>query len=394
MNEAKIKKLYELYSNTLFEDVVPFWLKHSLDKEYGGYLTWLDRDGSILSSDKSVWMQGRGVWTYAKLCNEFGKKDEWLNAARIGYEFLKKYCFDSDGRAFFQVTRDGKPLRKRRYLFSECFAVIACAEYAKATGDEEALSKAKSIYNLLMDYYKNPDKLSSKIYTETRGMKSHALPMILVAISQVIRQVDDNPVYDEIIENLINEISGHFVKRDRKVLLENVGLKGEYVDLPQGRCINPGHAIETSWFLMEEGRKRNDRSIINGALEILDWSLEWGWDKEYGGLLYFVDVEGKPPEQLEWDMKLWWPHTETLYALLLAYSLTGNSEYETWYDKVHDWTFSHFPDAQHGEWFGYLHRDGTVSQYIKGSMWKGPFHLPRLLILGTKLLETMLTNAN
>lgn len=390
MNRKRIEELYKLYSSTLFNDIMPFWLKHSPDSEYGGYLTWLDRDGSIISTDKSVWIQGRGLWVYSKLCNEFGAKKEWLNAARSGYDFLTNHCFDNDGRMFFQVTREGKPLRKRRYTFSEAFAVIGCAEYAKATGNNDVLRKSKETYELLLDLYRNPERLPSKMYTETRKIKSHAMPMILLATTQAIRDMDGDPSYDAVISSLIDEIFDDFVKPDKKVLLENVGPAGEYLDIPQGRLINPGHAIETSWFLLEEGRMRNDNEIIRKALNILDWSLEWGWDKEYGGILYFLDVEGKPPEQLEWDMKLWWPHNEALYALLLAYYLTHDSKYEMWYEKVHEWTFNHFPDPQYGEWYGYLHRDGTVALPIKGSMWKGLFHVPRCFILCTKLLGKML----
>jgi len=138
---------------------------------------------------------------------------------------------------------------------------------------------------------------------------------------------------------------------------------------------------------MNEGLYRNDRNIINKALKILDWSLELGWDKEYGGLLSFVDIEGKPPEQLEWDMKMWWPHSEALYALLLAHYITDDKKYELWFNKVHDYFFGCFADRVYGEWFGYLHRDGTVANMLKGSMWKGPFHIPRALLLILKLFN-------
>ena len=392
MDYSRIESLYKTYKDTLLNDIIPFWMKHSIDKEYGGYMTWLDRDGSLLSTDKSVWFQGRGLWVFSKMCNEFGYNKEWMDAAKFGYDFLKEFCYDTDGRMFFQVTREGKPLRKRRYLFSEAFAVAGCAEYAKASGDPEALLKAKETYKLLLDYYTHPEKLEPKVIKETRQMKSHSMPMIMIATTQVLREADKNPEYDSIINKLIKEVFLNFVHEDKKALFENVGVNGELIDSPQGRVINPGHAIETSWFLMEEGRKQNDQSIIQKALEILEWSLELGWDKEYGGILYFIDIDGKPPEQLEWDMKLWWPHNEALYALLLAYDLTHDLKYAQWYEKVHDWAFSHFPDEVYGEWFGYLHRDGTVSLPNKGSMWKGIYHVPRQFILTTKLLGEMLEN--
>jgi N-acylglucosamine 2-epimerase len=172
-------------------------------------------------------------------------------------------------------------------------------------------------------------------------------------------------------------------------MFEHVGLNGEKLDSPKGRLVNPGHSIEAAWFLMTEGIRRNDKKIINRSLDILDWSMDIGWDKKYGGLLYFVDTEGKPAEQLEWDMKLWWPHTEALYALLLAYDVTRDEKYAKKFEMMHDYSFNGFEDKEYGEWFGYLHRDGSVSNTLKGSIFKGPFHLPRALMLATKLLYKM-----
>ena len=103
-------------------------------------------------------------------------------------------------------------------------------------------------------------------------------------------------------------------------------------------------------------------------------------------MFYFVDVDGRPCEQLEWDMKLWWVHNEILIASLAAYQITGEEKYWNWFEKVHDYAFSHFHDAEHGEWYGYLHRDGTVSHTQKGSLWKGPYHLPRCLMTCDTLL--------
>jgi N-acylglucosamine 2-epimerase len=290
---------------------------------------------------------------------------------------------------FFVVTRDGQPLRKSRYLFTETFGAIACAEYSKASGDQRALRKAKEIYRMIIELYRNPDRLTPKVIPKTRITKAHAMPMILLATTHELRNVDDDPLYKEVVDQSIEEVLHHFMKPDRRALFEIVGPNGERLDSPEGRCINPGHAIETSWFMMHEARHRNDQSLLRSALDVLNWSLELGWDKEFGGILYFVDVDGKPTEQLEWDMKLWWPHTEALYALLLAHHLTGDRLYEEWYERVHAWSFSHFPDPRHGEWFGYLHRDGSVSSQLKGSMWKGPFHLPRALLYGWKVLEEM-----
>lgn len=389
MDDRRRNQLINKYRATLLNDVVPFWTNHSVDYEHGGFLTFLDRDGSVFGPDKPVWLQGRIVWMYSKLYNTVEKRAEWLDLARHGLDFLMKYCFDQDGRAFFLVTRDGKPLRKRRYVFSEVFAVMGLAEFAKASGEDWARQKAAEVFDLLVRYHTTPGLLEPKVNPQVRPMKSHSMPMILLATCQVARQVEDRPVYSETVERSLQEVFGHFVKPDMCVVLENVGPNGEFLDIPEGRTVLPGHAIETAWFIMEEGRYRNDRELSLKALPLLQWSLERGWDKEFGGLLYYTDVKGMPCTQYEWDLKLWWPHTEAIYATLLAYYLTGDDKWLDWHRKVHDYSFRNFSDPDYGEWFGYLHRDGTVSHRLKGNLWKGPYHLSRMLLLSWKLLEEM-----
>jgi len=390
-NPDGINQLIDIYRRGLLEDTIPFWTRHSVDWEYGGYLTFLDRDGSLFGTDKPVWLQGRIIWMFSRLYNQIEQRSEWLELARHGVDFLLKHCFDVDGRAFFLVTRDGQPLRKRRYVFAEVFAVMGLAEFAKASGENWAREKACEVWDTLIRYYTTPGLLEPKVNPQTRPMKSHAMPMILLATAQVIRQVDNRPTYDEVIDNSTRQVFDHFCKPDLRAVLENVGPNGEIIDSPEGRTILPGHAIETAWFIMEEGRYRNDRELSLRAVPLLEWSLERGWDSEFGGLLYYTDLEDKPCTQYEWDMKLWWPHTEALYATLLAYYLTGDEKWAEWYEKVHDYTHSHFPDPEYGEWFGYLHRDGTVSHRMKGNLWKGPYHLSRMQMMCWKLLEQMRT---
>ncbi|MCJ7751667.1 MAG: AGE family epimerase/isomerase [Armatimonadetes bacterium] len=393
MKLARIEELIQIHRDGLLNDTIPFWLRHAVDRESGGFLNYLDVDGSVLHTDKAVWIQARFTWLMSLLYKEVEPRPEWLEVARHGIEFLEQHCFDTDGRMFFEVTREGRPLRKRRYLFTETFGVIAFSEYARASGDGERLARAKHLYRLIICYHQNPGLLPAKIFPQTRQMKGHAMPMILLATTQQLRKNGDDPLYEMVVQDSLQQVFEHFMQPDIEALLETVGPNGERIEGPEGRCINPGHAIETSWFIMEEGRLRRDEGLIRKACTILDWSLKWGWDEEFGGILYFVDAEGKPPEQYEHDMKLWWPHTEALYACLLAHHLTGDERYVEWYERVHDWVYGHFPDRKHGEWFKYLHRDGTLSSTAKGTRWAGPFHLPRMQLSCWKLLEEMKRSA-
>ena len=271
---------------------------------------------------------------------------------------------------------------------------IALAEYARAAGDDEILQRAKDLFKLIIRYHKTPGLLPPKVFPETRQAKAHAMPMILLATAQVFREAGADPFYDEVISDSIDEVLNHFVHPEDKALFETVGPNGERLDSPEGRLVNPGHAIETAWFLMEEARQRDDRALVEKACQILDWSLELGWDKKYGGMLSIVDIEGKPPMAYHHDMKFWWPHNEAIYATLLAHHLTGRPEYIEWHGTIHDWAHAHFPDSKNGEWFGYLHRDGTVSSAVKGDFFKGPFHVPRMQLNCWKLLDEMLAGAS
>jgi len=391
MTKKRMQALYNYFYNELINNTLAFWIKHSPDMKYGGFYTCLDRQGAILGTDKPMWVQCRFTWLLSKLFNHLEKNEKWLELAKHGKDFILKYGFDKDGRMFYAVTKDGRPLRKRRYLFTETFGVIALAEYARASGDGKCLKLAKKTMHLIQQLYNKPAALESKIMPETRKTRDHSMAMIQINTLQILRSVDYTEDYNKLIDNAIEQVFHYFVKPEKKCLLEIVGENGEYLgEIPEGRCVNPGHTIETAWFIMEEGRYRNDLSMVKKALPLLDWSLELGWDKKYGGLFYFIDIEGKQPFQLEWDMKLWWPLNEAIYATLLAHLLTGEKRYLDWFEKVLEWSIKHFPDKKYGEWFGYLHRDGSVALDLKGNFWKGPFHLPRQQLYCHLLLKEKL----
>ncbi len=385
----RIQQLIAVYRDGLLQDTLPFWIDHAVDREHGGFLFSLDRDGSVLDTDKPIWIHGRFVWLLSTLYTTVEQRPEWLDLARHGIEFLRKHAFDSDGRMFFTVTRDGRPLRKRRYLFSESFAVIALAAYAKATGDKRAAQEALDLYCLMIRYHTTPGLLPPKVIPETRRAKGLVMPMILTSTAQILRQVTDDPICDEWINRSIDEIERDFIKPEFEAVLEMVGPYGEFLDGFDGRLLNPGHAIECGWFVLHEAKLRGDERLKRIGLTIVNFSWNKGWDKEYGGIIYYRDAKGLPATEYWHDMKFWWPQNEAIIATLLAWQLTGDEKYARWHQMAHDWAYAHFPDQEHGEWYGYLHRDGSVSTRIKGNIWKGPFHLPRMQWYCWKLLEEM-----
>ena len=397
MNKNILREYKEFYNNFLLNNVVKFWENSDLfDKEFGGFITSVDKEGKSYNNDKSVWFQGRCLWTFSKLINTYGAKEAWLTYAKSGAEFIKEHCIDKDGRMFFTVTQKGEPLRKRRYFFSESFLVVGFAEYYLVSKDIQDLQLAEKYFDLMYSIYRDancdPFKITPKENAEIRNLHSNSYPMVLVSSAQTLRRVnpDKKDYYDKIIKAIIDDMIKLHYKEEYKCVLESVNQDGSVLDNPIGRTINPGHCIENAWFLMNYANTTNDNSLLEKALNILNWSLERGWDKEYGGVFYFRDLFDRPCEQLEHDMKLWWVHNECLIATLYAYNLTGDKKYMQWFEKIHTYSFSHFADKENGEWYGYLHRDGTVSHTQKGSMWKGPYHLPRCLILCDKILTDMI----
>ena len=404
-------QLAAFYRDTLLGDVLPFWLRHGLDREHGGLLTCLDRDGSVIDTDKSVWFQGRAAWMFATVANtlgssgreealtecgmrnaECGVKDQrqlvpshldLLAASRSCIEFLRAHCAVPDGKLYFTVTREGRPLRMRRYVYSESFAAIANAAYAKATGDARAAEDAVKFFATYLHHSFTPDVMPPK-FEATRPMKGIGPHMIGLATAQELRaNLGDVTVSGrtctEWIDRSLAEIERDFLKPEHRALLEVVAPDGSVIDHHEGRTLNPGHALECAWFVMHEGALRGDKKLIQLGTTMLDWMWARGWDAAHGGLLYFTDLFGKPVQEYWHDMKFWWPHNEAIIATLLAWQLTGDARYAAMHQQVHDWSFAHFPDREHGEWFGYLHRDGRLSSRAKGTIYKGPFHLPRML---------------
>ncbi|MEY3874560.1 MAG: hypothetical protein RL363_1281 [Bacteroidota bacterium] len=387
-----LKSLETFYTNQLLNDTIPFWFPKSFDEQYGGFLLMRDADGSLIDDDKAVWIQGRATWMLSTLYNTVEKKPEWLAGAKLGYDFLNKYCFDTDGQMFFHVTRDGSPIRKRRYYFSETFYVIAAAAYSKASGDKDAAANARRVFGNCLDYATNPNLLTPK-FTSTRPTRGIGVPMILMNTAQQLRSTIGDDRADECITNWIGEIETYFVKDDIQCVMEQVAPDGSIIDHIDGRTLNPGHAIEGAWFILHEAKHRNnDPKLIQLGCKMLDYMWERGWDKEFGGILYFRDVYNKPVQEYWQDMKFWWPHNEVIIATLLAYLMTGEEKYASWHNQVHEYAYKHFHDKENKEWYGYLHRDGTIAQTAKGNLFKGPFHLPRQEWYCAQILKDHLEN--
>lgn len=413
---SSYRNLATLYRTNLLDNVLPFWEKHSIDTQYGGYFTCLDAEGTVYDTDKFIWLQNRQIWTFSMLCNQpmlgdqtgddqtggdqtggdqTEKQASWLEIARRGADFLSRYGRDTDGNWFFALNRQGQPLVQPYNIFSDCFAAMAFSQYALASGCEASKEIALQAYDNVLRRQHNPKGKYNKAYPGTRPLRSLALPMILANLSLEMDWLLADAQLDQVLAKTVDEVMNVFLDSDSGLMYEHVAADGSHIDCYEGRLINPGHGIEAMWFMMAiaqrtspqrtspqrtNQRKQNTR-LIDQATEVVLNILSFSWDEQHGGLYYFMDAAGHPPQQLEWDQKLWWVHLETLVALAMAYRLTGKEECWRWYQRVHDYTWSHFPDKRSGEWYGYLNRRGEVLLPLKGGKWKGCFHVPRAMYL-------------
>jgi N-acylglucosamine 2-epimerase len=394
------KHLALKFESALLKDVLPFWEQHSLDDKHGGFFTCLYRDGSIFDTDKFIWLQARQVWTFSMLYNQLEPRDEWLEIARHGAKFLINHGMDKDGNWYFSLDRAGNPLVQPYNIFSDCFAAMAFGQYALALRDDapietaEATDLAKRTFENILKRETNPKGVYNKRVPDTRPMKSFALPMILSNLALELEHLLPSELVETQIDRAIHEVMNVFLDPESLLISENVSLSGARIDSFDGRLLNPGHAIEAMWFLMEVGQRLDDFDIINQAVDVVLANLDLAWDSKYGGIFYFLDRSGHPPQQLAWDQKLWWVHIETMVALSMAYLLTRRQECWDWYERVHDYTWNHFADPEFGEWFGYLNRRGEVLLPLKGGKWKGCFHVPRGLYKCWQIFNALSQESN
>lgn len=372
-----LNSIEKFYKSQLLDNIIPFWMDNSLDEKYGGYFSCLNRDGEVYDTDKFIWLQGRQVWTFAMLYNQVAQNQEWLDFARRGADFMIKHGRDKQGNWYFSLNREGQPLIQPYNIFADCFAAMAFGQLYKATNDSQYAEIAKNTFDNILKRQDKPKGLYTKNYPGTRDLQSFALPMILSNLVLEIEHILDQGLVEETINHGIDMVTNKFYEPQLGLILENINTDGSLSDSFEGRLINPGHGLESMWFIMDLAEKKDDKALMEKAVKIALQLINYGWDKDYGGIFYFMDRKGFPPQQLEWDQKLWWVHIEAMIAMLKGYLHTGNEQCLNWFGKIHDYSWKHFGDDEFGEWYGYIKRKGDPLVPSKGGKWKGCFHVPR-----------------
>jgi N-acylglucosamine 2-epimerase len=388
------------FKSDLMDNVIPFWEKYSPDREMGGYYSCLDRDGSVFDTDKFLWMQGRELWCLSMLHRCVTPRDEWLDLARHGAEFIHRYGKADNGDYYFSLDRGGKPLVHPYNIFSDCFCAAGLAEYGKASGETWAVQSALKTWRRIQERALNPKGIWTKQIPGARPARAMAMSMIQLWMAEVFDGIIPSGELAGVVTTSIGAVLRHHIDREKKAVFERVLPDGRPLQGMDGRLLSPGHALETLWFILNALRKLPEESkadielppkysvtnLVGAISETMLWTIERGWDSTFGGIYYYRDFEGRPTDKLEADMKLWWVHAEALCAFLLAHRMTGERVYWDWFETIWAWTKEHFPDPEYGEWFGYLDVRGEPALSLKGGKWKGMFHIPRALLVCSNLL--------
>jgi N-acylglucosamine 2-epimerase len=409
MNKSQLRRTYQ---ELLLDGIVPFWARHGVDAEHGGVLSCMEEDGTPISTDKYLWSQARWVWTCSALYNRIEKRPEFLAWARSTIEFLLRHGRDEQGRWVYHTTREGQTVEGPISIYTDCFVVYGLGEIGKAvrsaepppgssakiqtntgradaprSGLQDWHALARQILASIQKRVEAPEFAETAPYKLPPNRRNHGVPMILTEVAGELARATGDAAIARAADDYAARVMRHFVRPQRQCLVEFLDRDYREVPPPEGTFVMPGHAIESMWFQMHRAVARGDRQAVREAAEVMRWNLEKGWDPEYGGIFLGIDAEGHAPFLPNSEVKLWWPHTEALYGLLLACELTGERWCETWFDRVYEWSFAHFlmPDA--GEWRQRLDRAGKPMKTVVALPVKDPFHLPRALILSLEMLN-------
>ena len=415
-------RLFDFYSDELKNNILRFWLPRCEDTQFGGYLNCFDNRGeNLVSYDKYTWSQGRFLWLFSKLAITKAplfseeERNDFKRLAKQGYEFLRKHCLiaPDDFRCVFLLNRDGSPKKVGSYetldmsVYADCFVVIGMAAYSICSQDSSSYDFAKKLY-LSIKKRIETGIFNTLPYPLSPPYRAHGIPMILTNVAKELHEaacIHDRAFMKTLLsdlENTATDVIENF-KDENDLIHEVIDKDNNKVKGLLGQHINPGHSIEDSWFIHDASVLLNRPEMSQTASRIMKASFFKGWDEKYGGVLHFVNLDGDPLKfesdsdeptitlvKGGWGDKLWWEHSETLYASLLFYKLTGDKVFSDIHDRTLDYVKAHFinPDKNIGEWIQILTREGKPQEKVVALPVKDPFHIARNLLLICELTSS------
>ena len=383
------QKLSSEYRRILEEDILRWWLRHAVDHEHGGVLSCIKDNGSVVSDDKYVWSQTRALWTFSAAFNRIHPNPTYMAVADRLFEFLVKYGRNEHGRWRYLLSRQGDCKQDATSIQTDAFAICGLVEYARATKRQEPVDLARQTYQCVLHHLRNPGSYETTPYPLPEGTKAQRVSMqFSLAFWELGKLLNDQDILSQGMA-LTDDVLDHFRQPDQQAIVEYLSLDNSCLPAPFGTLMGPGHGIETAWFQLENIRHLQETERKHKAIEVMQWSLERGWDQNYGGLFLHVDLAGGEPLLPHANKKLSWVHSEALCGLPMAYEACGESWTIEWHQRITDWTFRSFPNPEHGEWHHRLDRQGQPVEEVIALPVKDPFHIPRGLIYAVETFDRL-----
>ena len=382
----ELNELLDFHLGFLREDILPWWTQYALDRECGGLFSCIQDDGAVVSTDKYVWSQARGLWTFSGACNRIEARREWLEGADIVWKLLRDHGQTESGRWMFRTDRQGNEIEGPVSIQTDAFAIAGLVEYAQASATEEPLLMACRTADAVLDCLSRPGSYTTEPYPLPETMKANKVAMQFSLAFRELARATGNSRYAAASEKLTREVLEVYWRPEWKCVVEYRHLDDSEVAGPMGSYASPGHGYETGWYQLENLRGEDRPEWKETACQIIRHSLALGWDQVYGGLFLGTDARGGVPHFKNWETKIWWPATEAFCALLMAFEETGDVQFLEDYQKIHNWAFEHFT-SPHGEWTQRLSREGKPLNRVVALPVKDPFHLPRGIIYSIEALE-------
>jgi len=372
----------------LRSNILPFWLKHAIDAEFGGFRGLITNDLVIDPlAPKGLVLNARILWTFSKAYSVYGE-DAYLEAARRAYDYLVEHFWDADfGGVYWMLDHRGSPLDRKKRIYGQAFTIYALAEYHSATAEADPLERAARLYEIVESSSHDPrqggyfetyerdwalardQRLSEVDMDEKKSMNTHL--HVLEAYANLMRVWNDGRVRAP-LEELIQIFLDHII--DSKT--HHVRLFFDQDWRPKSDVISFGHDIEGSWLLCEAAEMLGDPKLrgkveteaVNMAQAVFAHAVD-----SDGGLWY----EAHPAEGIDCD-KHWWPQSEAVVGFLNAYELSGRREFLSAAKRSWDFIEKYIVDHQHGEWFWKVSREGIpCAEKYKVDPWKCPYHNSR-----------------
>ena len=383
-------ELKQFLHQHLTEHVLPFWFPKLIDQRYGGLNNCVQDDGEVLSTEKYLWSQGRALWVLSKLFNDIDQDSKWLEMATPIFKLLTDYGRNTDKEWHFSLNADGTPAREPHSIYVDGFCIYGLTEYAKATGHAKSLEIALEAYTDASPKLDDHRLVRTMPHPIPKGYQSHGPLMLFAHVFHELGILSGREDIQQRALELADRILTQHLDPKSGQLHEFVVLGGQKDSSDIGQTSIPGHVVESMWFLEEIYRYHGQSEKIPLLLETIRIHLELGWDQQFGGLVLATHLGGGKPQWHNPLGKIWWPHTESLQALLMTYAHTREKWAKDWYWKIHDYSFTHFPNWDSGDWFHNLDREGKPTiPYLQTLPVKDPFHLPRALIYSIKILDQL-----